>query len=37
MSFLFVINVRNGPGTPGIQTKAPYDKSNLVYLVADMV
>ena len=24
------------PGTTGIQTKAPYDKTHLVYLVADM-
>ena len=24
-------------GTTGIQTKTPYDKTNLVYLVADMV
>jgi len=39
MRFIFVINVRNkqrAPGTTGIQTKAPYDKTHRVYLVADM-
>jgi len=28
---------QRAPGTTGIQTKAPYDKIHLVYLVADMV
>jgi len=28
---------QRAPGTTGIQTKAPYDKTHLVYLVATMV
>jgi len=38
MRFLFVINVRNNEPSEQLgQTKAPYDKTHLVYLVADMV
>ena len=28
---------QRAPGTTGIQTKTPYDKTHLVYLLADMV